>query len=315
MEQAIEQARAVLARIGQGGVHIDEAVAAFRVLQAAGLQGNSGIPPVRILSREELAAAARQPVLIESSRSDGVIDVLELIERVLADPHAYVEVGALDGVVQDSRHHPEGDALIHTGHVVRAAIRIVDRLGLVSEERAVLLLAALCHDLGKTSATLIQPDGRITSYGHDEAGVEPTRSLLGRLGIEIALIERVVVLVREHMAHVHMQTVTPRVVRRLLARLGGERLDILVALMEADQAGRPPLPARLSEKVRQIVEVAASLPPPPPASIVSGRDLIAAGIALPGPDLGRLLAAVREREGAVASLGDALAMARELVQA
>ena len=43
-------------------------------------------------------------------------------------------------------------------------------------------IVALCHDLGKPPTTEFF-EGRTRSYGHDEAGIEPTISFLNRLGI------------------------------------------------------------------------------------------------------------------------------------
>jgi hypothetical protein len=63
------------------------------------------------------------------------------------------------------------------------------------------------------------------------------------------------------------------------------------------------------ERVRQL-DVALR----PPDSILRGRDLIALGVA-PGPEVGRVLRAVYERQldGAVTTLGEAQAEARRIL--
>lgn len=79
---------------------------------------------------------------------------------------------ALDGVRQDPKYHPEGDALFHTMQVFGLALR--------ETREPALLAAALLHDVGKASAG---PD-------HDEVGADLLDGLL---------CPRVVWLVRHHL--------------------------------------------------------------------------------------------------------------------
>ena len=63
-----------------------------------------------------------------------------------------------------------------------------DRQGARAERRprsprlATVMLGAVCHDLGKPATTAVI-DGRIRSLDHEQAGVEPTLSLLDRLNV------------------------------------------------------------------------------------------------------------------------------------
>src|SRR3989344_3622165 len=88
--------------------------------------------------------------------------------------------------------------------VVDAAAERMKELGWSKEEALVVLLASLCHDLGKTTTTTKRDDGRIISHGHDAAGVEPTERLLESMGMDTqevkrAVINTVVPLVKEHL--------------------------------------------------------------------------------------------------------------------
>ncbi|MGH7232052.1 MAG: CCA tRNA nucleotidyltransferase, partial [Nitrospiraceae bacterium] len=111
----------------------------------------------------------------------------------------YPELVALQGCPQDPAWHPEGDVWTHTLLVVDQAAQIAVREGLEGHERAVLLLAALCHDLGKPSTTAVI-DGHIRSPGHAECA-DPVSSFLDKLGTSKELATRIMGLVRHHLSH------------------------------------------------------------------------------------------------------------------
>ncbi|HET9221707.1 MAG TPA: HD domain-containing protein, partial [Roseiflexaceae bacterium] len=200
----------------------------------------------------------------------------------------YPELVALIDCPQDPVWHPEGQVGIHNHYVVDAASTIAVRDGLEGEERAVLLFAALCHDLGKPATTSHESDGRIRSPGHDQAGIAPTQSLLRRIGCPHDIAAQVVPLVREHMNHIGM-AVTDRAVRRLALRLAPATIEQWGRLVEADHNGRPPLPP--GNPAYEIVALAQRLGAAEgrPEPILLGRHVIEAGMLRPGPQLGALL--------------------------
>ena len=208
----------------------------------------------------------------------------------------YPELAALQGCPQDPGWHPEGDVWTHTLLVVDQAARIAVREGLEARERAVLLFAALCHDLGKPSMTAFI-DGHIRSSGHAEY-VEPVSSLLDQLGASKELTTHIVALVRHHLSHTHFEG-SPRHVRRLTRRLeeAGETLRMLARLVEADASGRPPLPRELPAAMRKMLETAdgLQLTEQGPRPILLGRHLIALGIQ-PGPRMGEILKTAYEAQ-------------------
>ena len=78
-------------------------------------------------------------------------------------------------------------------HVVDAAAHIAERDGLVGDERAVLMFAALTHDFAKADTTeLREKDGRLrwTAYGHEAAGGPLARQFLDRIGIKKERVDR-----------------------------------------------------------------------------------------------------------------------------
>jgi tRNA nucleotidyltransferase (CCA-adding enzyme) len=226
------------------------------------------------------------------------------------------QLTALIGVPHDPDHHPEGDVWTHTLHVVDAAAQIADREGVVGEERIVLLMAALCHDLGKPTTTEIVADGAIASHGHAEAGLEPTRRFLAAIGAWPRIIEAVLPLVAEHMFHL-TSSVNPRTVRRLAHRLGDVSIEKLLLLMEADFSGRPPRPPGLPSNAAAIGFVAEqmTMTKARPIPIVLGRHLLQMGL-VPGPQFTPLLARLFEAQldGQFTDLDGGLAILRELLQ-
>ncbi len=88
----------------------------------------------------------------------------------------YPEIAAMLRVPQDPTWHPEGSVYLHTKHVVDAAMAIARREGLSAERRVTLVLAALCHDMGKPATTQRSEVGRWVAPGHAEAGVEPPKT-------------------------------------------------------------------------------------------------------------------------------------------
>lgn len=207
----------------------------------------------------------------------------------------YPELAALIGCRQDPEWHPEGDAWNHTLCCLDAfaSARTGD-----DDDDLIVGLAVLCHDFGKPATTAWDPrKRRIRSLGHDEAGVAPTLSFLRRLTNEERLLREVPPLVQLHMRPFAMwkDKASDAAIRRLAVRAGG-RLDRLLRVAAADDAGRPPFPrdpaalewlAAQAERLR----VADSAPKP----LVMGRDLIALGMK-PGVEFGNILKAVYEAQ-------------------
>jgi predicted kinase len=90
----------------------------------------------------------------------------------------YAWIRALADVPQEPCYHAEGDVLIHTRMAAEALAGFDEWRALDSGARAVLFLAALLHDVAKPDCTLVEPDGRITAYGHARRGATKVRTLL-----------------------------------------------------------------------------------------------------------------------------------------
>jgi len=213
----------------------------------------------------------------------------------------FPEIDALQGVAQNPRWHPEGDVYVHTAMALDAAAGL--RTGDDDEDLA-FMFAVLCHDFGKPSTTT-WTDGRLTSRGHEPAGEQPTRQFLGRMRAPRRLIERVVVLVLEHLAPMQLggTDAGPAAYRRLARRIHPKKVSfgLLERTARADTWGRTTEDARrrrFPAGDRFLASArAAGIPPVGAPDVVLGRHLIARGFS-PGRSFRRILAACREHQDA-----------------
>ena len=181
-------------------------------------------------------------------------------------------------IPQDPEWHPEGDVWVHTLHVVNEAVKIADREKLSEDDRVTLVLASLCHDMGKPKTTEMI-DGRWRSRGHCEDGVPITRSFLESIGCNPSRIDVIESLVAEHLFHANGDF-KKRGVRRLALRLGDATINQLLLLIEADMGGRPPLKGGLSDNAIKLKEMAEGLNvvSDAPTKIMGGKHLIKLGL-------------------------------------
>jgi tRNA nucleotidyltransferase (CCA-adding enzyme) len=234
-------------------------------------------------------------------------------------PSVAPELLPLEATPQDPGWHPEGDVWTHTLQVVDEAAALRDELADDRPRRLALMLGALCHDLGKPETTRFE-DGRIRSPGHEEAGLPPTRALLDRWNVHTLegydVRGQVLGLVAHHLKPGQLYDERDRAGDGAIRRLARKcEPDLLYRVAKADCLGRRPgafEPVAMEwfrERVRAL-DVAVR----PPEPLLKGRDLLALGVP-PGPEVGRLVRAVYERQldGAVTTLEQARAEACRLL--
>jgi len=189
----------------------------------------------------------------------------------------YPELEALIDCPQDAYWHPEGDVWKHTLQVCDQAAQISVRQSLSTQQREYLILAALCHDLGKPSTTITGSNGGIHSPNHSQAGLAPSLSFLQRIAAPKRMAIFVQPLVYDHITHLSGEP-TSRAVRRLAHRLEPACIELWEMLAEADGSGRSPAPAArpaLSwlEKARELATHQQKT-----AAIVDGKLLLEMGV-------------------------------------
>ncbi len=150
--------------------------------------------------------------------------------------------------------------------------------------------AALFHDIGKPETKSGEgPDA--TFYNHDYVGAKFTARILQRLKFPNKFIDKVVLLVRNHMFVSDPERLTEAGARRLIARVGKENIPDLINLRIADRLGmgRPKeRPYRL-RTIEYMIEKVSRDPISVKMLKINGNDIMRLLKITPGPKIGAIL--------------------------
>jgi putative nucleotidyltransferase with HDIG domain len=190
------------------------------------------------------------------------------------------------------------------------------------EQRLVVLLAALCHDLGKPATRVVRDDGRVSFVGHDSVGAELVDQIAERWRWSGALRRRVRTLVDTHLALgflLHTDR-SPRERWRLLRRFGDVAPEAIVLSVGDRFATAGPDDRR--RWVRAHLELAREVwadiwrehRDGRPEPLLDGTAIAEAAGITPGPGLGTLVAALAEAQavGEVTTVDQARELVRSL---
>lgn len=204
------------------------------------------------------------------------------------------EILDLKGCEQPPQFHPEGDVFVHT-RLMLSLLEGVPSLPVV--------LAVLLHDIGKPATYSYDEEAqRIRFNGHDKVGAGMAAKILRRLKYPNAVVDAVVAMVDNHMVFKDVQKMRTAKLKRFMARetfsdeMELHRVDCLGSWGGLDNYEF--LNAKAEEFANEPI-----IPPP----LLDGRDLMRLGWK-PGPDLGRILTEIQDRqlEGALTSREEAL---------
>jgi tRNA nucleotidyltransferase (CCA-adding enzyme) len=240
----------------------------------------------------------------------------ELALDLLVVDRLFPEIKALVGCPQEPDWHPEGDVWVHTLMVIDQARTRIDDLD--RARQIVIMLGAVCHDLGKPPTTAFS-DGRIRSIDHEKAGVAPATAVLDRLNIHTIdgydVRGQILGIVAHHLKPgMFRQSPTPvsdGAFRRLAQKVD---LELLARIAKADCLGRTggfdcSAMDWFLERARELGVQHA-----PPEPLVKGRHLLALGLT-PGPRVGAVLKEIYEKQldGSIATVEDGIAVAKEIL--
>lgn len=151
-----------------------------------------------------------------------------------------------------------------------------------------LALAALLHDIGKPP-TLTRTDAGFHFHGHEQVGEEITRKILNRLRFSNDEIDRICILVRNHMRLGSFAELSDSGARRLIRDMG-EALPDLLDLIDADRRGyEVDEPSKHLGQIRaKLREIESATPAESLRSPLSGEEIISLVGKPPGPEIGRI---------------------------
>jgi tRNA nucleotidyltransferase (CCA-adding enzyme) len=276
----------------------DDPLRVLRVMQFAGRFGFTVDPATAKLCRTiDLTELPRERIGQEwiklLTKSPTPSTGLRVARELTVLDQLHPEFAVLEQIPQEPEWHPEGDVWQHTLLATDAAAQVVRREGLAGQDAMIVLFGALCHDLGKATTTEVRMKHgrpRITAYGHEAAGVEPSRKFLTSLAINGDVIAAILPIVRDHLFHVHQPDPTDNAIHRFAQRLQPATIRLWDLVSRCDSNGRgQPFEDRTASHAlyqRSVLLDVAEKPAPP---IVMGRHLIALLDMTPGPAFRRIL--------------------------
>ena len=151
-------------------------------------------------------------------------------------------------------------------------------------------LASLFHDIAKPQTKAgIGPDS--TFYNHDFVGAKFARKILTRLKFSNKIIDKVTLLVKNHMFYYNVDEVSEAGVRRLIKRTGKENLKDLMDLRIADRLGSG-VPKAKPYKLRHLeylIEKVSKDPISAKMLKINGQDIMKILNVKSGPKIGAIL--------------------------
>ncbi|WP_129626837.1 CCA tRNA nucleotidyltransferase [Candidatus Oscillochloris fontis] len=188
---------------------------------------------------------------------------------------------------------------------------------------ALLKLATLIHDNAKPQTKQVNPDGKVSFYGHQELGAEVATQIAKRLRMSRQDSAYISLIVREHMRPGQLragEVLTPRAVVRFFRDTGDAGPDVLLHELADHMATRGP---NLQPEhweihrtwIRELLDVHWGVPVEHRQPLVRGDDLIRELKIAPGPEIGRLLRGIGEAQasGEISSYAEAIALAQRML--
>lgn len=212
----------------------------------------------------------------------GLLDIVGLLEYVLP------ELKAGQGVTQPKNQHSEGDVYAHS----LLALEKLDRKADLATRYATLF-----HDLGKVNTRKVR-DGKITFYGHPEAGEKIVVEMGKRLKFSGAEIAKIFWLVRSHMVPFDLPSM--KLSTRRKWALAPFFPDLLLLNTADCWAGlRPSGRGFNNAKFMKIAEEAIremKIHPELKVPLLSGNEVMSALKIKSGPMVGKILKLIEEKK-------------------
>jgi tRNA nucleotidyltransferase/poly(A) polymerase len=220
------------------------------------------------------------------------------------------ELDGLRGVEQNPYHHLDVfehtlEALTYVGGVVaqlggRSFLASPAEVGLPGVESLVpVSWAVLLHDIGKPAVRVVDEQGRVIFWHHDEIGRQMTAGIGARFNLSKRFIEYLGTLVRQHLRLgflVREQPLTKRALARYRRDVDPWVFEsVVVSLCDrlATRGEKTSLTS-MARHYRLARSVWSSVSKEPVPQLLRGEDVMELLGLEPGPDVGRALDALEE---------------------
>ncbi len=243
--------------------------------------------------------------------------------------HSLESVGSLErlvAILQESpaARTPLASAIPGDLAEIRELLKEAKRQGIFrfdSVLSAPMKLAALLHDIGKTTTYAADDEGHTHFYGHPQAGIPLAQQVMRRLSASTHDRRIVQQIVAHHMrpGQLSHDTVTPRAIRRYFVDLGPMGINVALVSLADHLAMRGPEPlgtawerhlATVQLLLNAYIRERERILPP---RMLQPDELMHRLNIAPGPLVGRLLEQIAEAqaEGNIHSKEEALWLAEE----
>ena len=237
------------------------------------IQKNAGW--IRAISKERI-----RDELIKIFQSEKAAEGIDLLRQTNLLKYILPELEKGVGVSQNRAHIY--DIYEHSMRSLKAAAE--------QKYNIAVKIAALFHDIGKPETKEGEgPDS--TFYNHDYVGAKIATRILQRLKFPRKFVEKVALLVRNHMFVSDPERLTEAGARRLLRRVGQENIPDLINLRIADRLGMSlpkARPYRL-RKVEYLIEKVSKDPISAKMLKIDGNQIMKLLKIQPGPKVGAIL--------------------------
>lgn len=241
------------------------------------------------IAEETFTAIMRQAELLQHISGERVRD--ELLKMLASDYPAEAielldETHLLDYIMPELQ---QGKGVQQGGHhTTDVWVHSLDALRHCPSPDPLVRLATLVHDIGKP-VTAHQQGSTITFYNHEVVGARIAKQIGQRLRLSKKEIERLFILVRQHMFYYQPHN-TDAAIRRFMRKVGLHNIDDILDVREGDRLGSGARKTswRLEEMKQRMIEQ-LNQPMEIKDLAINGNDLMSELNLTPGPQLGRIL--------------------------
>jgi tRNA nucleotidyltransferase (CCA-adding enzyme) len=207
---------------------------------------------------------------------------IELLVEMGLMKYVIPEIVSTIGVEQN-HHHYYGKYNTVYKHLVAS-------LAKCPSKKIEVRLAALLHDIGKPSVKEGVGENA-TFYNHEYVGAKMVQKILERLKFKRKIIDKTVLLIRNHMFYYNVDEVGEAGVRRVVSKVGKENIKDLIDVRIGDRLGSG-VPKAVPYKLRHfqyMVEKVSTDPISVKQLKIDGNILIKELKIAPGPQIGAIL--------------------------